>query len=203
MTDIRAVLFDMDGVLVDSFEMWLVVMNAVADRFGAPAISRDALRASFGQGIEEDVQTFFRGVAPQDLTAALEETIPQHEGLIRPNPTTRGALQELGRRDIARLVVTNTQEAAVAGILERCDLAGQIDHVAGARLDVREKPHPDMLLNALAHARVPPTSALMVGDADAYDGAAARAAGVPYLHYDLRAGTDLAAVLREALAQTG
>ena len=51
---IAAVLLDMDGVLLDSFEAWCAVMNATAVHFGLPPISRDAFGQAFGQSTEAD-----------------------------------------------------------------------------------------------------------------------------------------------------
>lgn len=192
---VRAVLFDMDGVLIDSFEMWFETMNAVARRFEAPAISREALRAAFGQGVEEDVRTFYRGVDIPTLNAAYDEEMPQFVDRIRPNPTAPAALAALEQRGIARAVVTNTQRSVVDGILTRCGLRSGIDHISAVAPGLREKPHPDLLRHALDHFDVPREAALMVGDTEVYDGAAARAAGVPFLFYDLRDGTDLAKAL--------
>ena len=44
---VRAVLFDLDGVLVDSYEAWYRVVNAAARRFGVPAVSRARLSDVF------------------------------------------------------------------------------------------------------------------------------------------------------------
>ena len=45
---IRAILFDMDGVLVDSFDGWLRLVNAAAIHFNRPPISRDEFLEVYG-----------------------------------------------------------------------------------------------------------------------------------------------------------
>ena len=53
----RAVLFDLDGVLVDSREVWFRLLNAAAERFGAPPIDAAAFEAMWGQGVDADAKT--------------------------------------------------------------------------------------------------------------------------------------------------
>ena len=51
----------MDGVLVDSFEAWVRLVDAAARHFGCPPVGRERFRAHYGQSDEEDVQAFFPG----------------------------------------------------------------------------------------------------------------------------------------------
>ena len=191
----RAVLFDMDGVLVDSFAMWFHAMNEVAVELACPPITEGALRASFGQGVEEDLRTFYRGIAREALTAAYQRAVARNVRYMTANPHAAEALQTLARRGIGRAVVTNTQASAVPSVLDACGLRPHFDFVFGVTDDIREKPAPDLLLAACDALGVRPAEALMVGDSS-YDAQAARAAGVPYLHYELRSGADLRAALR-------
>ena len=57
---IKAVLFDMDGVLVNSFEAWLSLVNATATHFGYPEIDRERFQRAYGQSTESDVKEFFQ-----------------------------------------------------------------------------------------------------------------------------------------------
>ncbi len=52
---LRAVLFDLDGVLVDSYALWFHLLNAVARKLRYPAISREMFASNWGQAIEADV----------------------------------------------------------------------------------------------------------------------------------------------------
>ena len=194
----RAVLFDMDGVLVDSFEMWLHAMNDAARELGHPAIAREALDAVFGQGVEEDLETFYPGTTRAVLEAAYAQAIPRHEHRLQANPQAPAVLAELRTRGIPTAVVTNTQADAVQGLLAHAGLAGRFDVVLGIAAGMPGKPAPDLLLAACKALDVVPAEALMVGDSP-YDRQAAEAAGSPYLHYELRRGDDLRAALEAAL----
>src|SRR4029453_16196744 len=55
----KAILFDLDGVLVDTYEVWFQLLNEVARRHGYAPIGADAYRQSWGQGIEVDVKLYY------------------------------------------------------------------------------------------------------------------------------------------------
>ena len=71
---VRAVLFDLDGVLIDSWEVWFRVLNAAAAEWGYAAISRETFAGAWGQGLAADQERFFpppepRGAGPPGCTA--------------------------------------------------------------------------------------------------------------------------------------
>jgi phosphoglycolate phosphatase/AHBA synthesis associated protein len=188
------VLFDMDGVLVDSFEMWFHAMNEVAADLGVAPIPRPALEAAFGQGIEDDLRGFFAGCRRADLERAYEATLPRHAHRMTVNPRAAEVLADLGARGLGRAIVTNTGQDAVPPLLARLGLDAHVDVVVGAHAGLSEKPAPDMVLAACEALDVTPAEARFVGDSD-YDRRAADAAGVSFLHYEMRSGADLAAAL--------
>lgn len=194
MSELKAVLFDMDGVLVDSYEMWFGILNDVAESVGTPPISRSALETAFGQGVEKDVQVFYPGLDVPALCAAYDEATPRHLDKMVPHPQARAALASLRERDLRTAIVTNTQTSLATEVLKGCGLLDLVDFLSGMGPDVREKPHPDLLLKAMEALGVTQAEALMVGDTE-YDELSAKAAGVPFVQYDLRTGGDLEAVV--------
>jgi phosphoglycolate phosphatase len=190
----RAVLFDLDGVLVDSYDAWFEVVNEAAKRFGVPPIDAEKFRSVWGQGVSADVQHFYPGRTHAEVEAAYADALPRHGTKMRVNPEAAATLDALAGRDVARAVVTNTQEGLAREMLKAADLLSRLDAVAGASKGRREKPAPDLLLLAAAKVAVPPRRALMVGDSR-YDAEAAAAARVPFLHYDQRTGASLLAAV--------
>ena len=55
---IKAIIFDMDGVLVDSFYTWLKTINLAAKYFGCPEISEEKFRKHFGGPTKGDIEFF-------------------------------------------------------------------------------------------------------------------------------------------------
>jgi phosphoglycolate phosphatase-like HAD superfamily hydrolase len=195
---LRAVLFDLDGVLVDSYEVWYALVNAAADRFGMPRVSRETYAAIFGQGLEADAEHLYPGRTVAEIRAAYDEAMPAHAHLFRVGPETLPVLEDLGRRGLRRAVVTNTQDTLARVVLGRTGIAARVEAWAAAGGDLREKPAPDLLLDALRRIDVPPSAAVLVGDSR-FDALAAEAAGCPFVPFDLRHGGSLAAALAPLL----
>lgn len=190
----RAVLFDLDGVLVDSFEVWFAVVNAARRRFGFPEVSRTYVASIFGQGIDADTTNLYPGRTRSEVERAYAEGVAEALHRMTVHPEAAGALAALGAAGIRRAVVTNTQDGLAQRVVAAAGLAAHLDFVIGVSPEVREKPAPDLLLRALGHFDIPPSEALMLGDSD-YDAEAARRAGVAFRRFEIRRGASLAAEL--------
>ncbi len=174
---VRAVLFDMDGVLVDSFEAWLCLMNATALHFGYPPVGREQFRAVYGQPTEEDVRMFFPRHTVTEVEAFYDAHFTDYTQHIEANPDAAGVLAALRRMGVGVGVVTNTPSPLARRVLEGLDLAP--DELVGGSDVPAAKPAPDMVLRACGLLGVAPAEALMVGDST-YDRQAAGAAGVRF-----------------------
>ena len=193
-----AVLFDLDGVLVDSFEVWLDVVNRTAERFGAQTVTREFLATIFGQGIADDMRNLYPGRTREEILAAYDAAMPRSLERIAVNAEAAAALTGLRAKGLRCAVVTNSQPSIAADVLRLARLDGCVDLWAGAGGGLKEKPAPDLLVHALERLGVPAGRALMVGDTD-YDAQAARAAGTAFLRYEIRRGASLNAALEAAV----
>ena len=189
-----AILFDMDGVLVDSYEAWFHAVRGAAKGFGLPDVARERFASIWGQGIAADLRNLYPGRTHAEVEAAYEREMGAQAATIRVNPEARSTLLALRERGIPRALVTNTQVGLAHAVLRAGGLDDVLDSVQGMRAGVREKPHPDLLLAALDALGVRPADALMIGDSR-YDEGGAAAARVPYLHYDMQRGTSLLATV--------
>lgn len=196
---VRLVCFDLDGVLVDSYEAWFVGVNDVAERLGFPPITAEAFEAGFGQGVAEDVRTFYPGADERVIMQEYDDLMPRNVEHMRLNPETIEGLTWLGAQGIHRTVVTNTQQSLCDRILDVHGIRPCVDDAIGVRPGLREKPAPDLITHALSTAGVATDAAWMVGDTD-YDGDAAHAAGVRFQRYVMRAGTSLRETLQAIVA---
>lgn len=195
---LRAVLFDLDGVLVDSHDAWFHVLNVTATSFGAPHITRDQLDAAFGQGIAEDQRVFYPQATVEQIRDAYDAAMPESLAHMTTNPEALDALTGLGARGLRRAIVTNTQTSLAEAILTTCELREQVDAISAMELDTKEKPDPDLVLRALAAVGAGADEAIMLGDSK-FDRMAAEAAGVRFVFYDFCAGTSL----RDTLGSSG
>lgn len=174
-----AVLFDLDGVLIDSQDAWYHLLNAAAKALGHPVIPRDAFDACFGQGVEADAEQFFGGIDPAELEAYFDAHFLDHASHVLVNPDAAPVLNALSQRGIVHAVVTNTASALAKETLRGAGL--EPDLIVGAS-DAAGKPAPDMLWLACERLGVATADAWMVGDSR-FDREAARAAGVSFVGY--------------------
>lgn len=177
---VRAVLFDLDGVLVDSKEVWFQVMRAAGRHFGYPEVSRPAFEATFGQGVEADLRSFFRGLTFEALSGFYAARFMDHRAHFRVDPQAPAVLAALAARGVRTAIVTNTSTPLAREIVAAAGLAP--DRLVGSSDVARAKPAPDMVLLACRQLGVGPDAAWMVGDSP-YDRDAAGAAAVRFLGY--------------------
>lgn len=182
----RAIVFDLDGTLVDSAPDLAVATDHVLRSFGRPPVGLDAVRKLVGDGARALIVRGLELTGPMppadEIDRAVDIFIDHYAANIathtRPFPGVVAALERL--RDAgARLgVCTNKREGLSHQLLGQLGLAGYFDAVVGGdSLPVR-KPDGGHLLGTLAAMKCGPEDAVMVGDS-INDIRAARNAGVP------------------------
>ena len=187
----EAVLFDLDGVLIDSRDAWYHLLCAAAREFGHPRLRRGEFDESFGQGVEADGAQFFPGTSTQALLAYFDAHFLDHAHHVIVNPDAGPLLNALGERGLRHAVVTNTATALARETIRRAALAP--DEIVGSS-DAPEKPDPGMLLLACERLAVKPERALMVGDSR-FDRDAAAAAGIRFIGYGIDGDLRIEALL--------
>ncbi len=171
----RAVLFDLDGVLIESYAVWFHLLNHTARALGYPAISEELYRESWGQSTLADRDRFFPGHSVDDVESFYHEHYFDHiEHLVVPDevPDLFSRLREEG---IATAVVTNTQKSLATPIVAKAGATP--DLVVGGGDAPCGKPAPDLLLLASRLLNVGPEETWMVGDTP-FDRDAARDAKI-------------------------
>lgn len=175
---LRAVLWDLDGVLVDSYDVWFHVLNHAARAFGAAPVSLEVYAAGWGQGIEKDVERFFPDRTVPEVEAFYHAHFMDHASHLRVDPRAAdiiGAMRAIG---LSQALITNTPGPLAADILAHAGL--ELDTVIGGTDVPRGKPAPDMVLEACERLVVSPARAVVVGDSR-YDREAAAAAEVRFV----------------------
>ena len=174
---LRAVLFDLDGVLVDSYEVWFHLMNAAAGELRYPAISRELFQTTWGQGVQADIKNYYPGKTVEDIEAYYNRHFMDHVQHIQINPEAANVLSSLKARGIKTSLITNTPAPLAREILEFAAL--ELDTLVGGTDVPQSKPAPDMILKACTLLGVGCDESLVVGDSR-FDRAAAAAAGVRF-----------------------
>ena len=184
---IRAVLFDMDGVLVFSEDAWFAVYNETLVAFGHAPISRPAFDAIYGNGTKADRDAYMPERTVAEVDAAYARFFAARLDRIRPNPEAADALRDLRRMGVATSVATNTNRPLASRILEAQGLLGLVDAVTGADEAGAGKPDPAVVRLAAAKTGAPLDACLFVGDSR-FDEEAARRAPVRFLGYRFGSG---------------
>jgi HAD superfamily hydrolase (TIGR01509 family) len=172
---VRALLWDLDGVLIDSYEVWFHLLNATSRAFGGIEISRQVMRDGWGQGIAADVERFFPHKTVEETEAHYHAHFMAHATHLRVDPEARAVTAELRRRGFRQALITNTPSPLAREILAHAGL--ELDEVVGGTDVPNAKPAPDMVREACRRLGVAEREAIVVGDSR-YDLEAARGAGV-------------------------
>ncbi|MER9242298.1 phosphoglycolate phosphatase [Mesorhizobium sp. M0633] len=181
----KAILFDLDGTLVDSAPDIAAAVNELLAGHDLPPLRLDQVKAMIGGGIRKLVERAFAASGTPLLGTALDEAnrvmaaiYRRHlTGRTRLMPGVREVLTHLHLSGIAMAVVTNKPQLAAREILLHFRLTDYLGAIVGGDAVTYLKPAPDALLLALDLLQVEPRDTLMVGDSSA-DVAAARAAGM-------------------------
>ena len=172
-----AVLFDLDGTLIDSGAMILASMRHATRAVLRREIPDEQLLATVGgSGLREQMTVVDADRADELVTAYREHNEPLHAEL-RGFPGVERVLAELrsGARKLG--VVTAKRRATVELAFAVLPLGRFFDVVVGWDDSERHKPHPDPVLVGVERLGAEAAEAAYVGDSP-FDVAAARAAGV-------------------------
>jgi 2-phosphoglycolate phosphatase len=175
----RAVIFDFDGTLADSYDAIAASLNYVRAANGLPPLPEAEIKKHVGRGLEILLAVLLPG-SDVDRNVALyrEHHVTVMQDHTRLIPGARAAIEALKRSGRLLAVCSNKKVAFTQALLDSFGLAPFFDVVLGPDDVPRPKPAPDMLLAALRRLGVAPAEALYVGDMDV-DVQTARAAGVP------------------------
>jgi HAD superfamily hydrolase (TIGR01509 family) len=177
MPELRAVLFDLDGVLIESYEVWLSLLQALAAKLGYAPVTREAFAAGWGQGIQADVATIFTGQTVPELEQLYADHFEEHLERLEVADGVADVFAAIRARGLRSAVITNTPASMARALVAR---AGATPDVLIGGTDVAEaKPAPDMVLLACDRLGVAPGAAIVVGDTE-YDRKAAQAAGARF-----------------------
>jgi phosphoglycolate phosphatase len=211
---VEAVLFDLDGTLLDTAADIALALNRTLAEYGWSPAAQSDVRLMIGRGAPILIQ---RTAAAQGRTlddashAAMAERFFHHYGALQetdefdalPYPGAREALRRLHGEGLRIGIVTNKQQRFARGLLERLDLIAWVDLVVGGDSCERRKPDPQPLLFACERLGVTPARALMVGDS-INDVKAARGANIAVLcvPYGYNEGQDPRELPCDALIET-
>jgi 2-phosphoglycolate phosphatase len=177
----RAVVFDLDGTLVDAYAAIHESLGVVLAAFGRPPVTRDETRRMVGHGLEMLVA---KAVGDENVAEGVRLFRERYErvGLegTRLLPGAESVTRSLFERGIRLAIASNKPARFTRPLLEAFGLSGRFGFVAGPDDGFPPKPAPQMIFMALATLGVSGRDAVFVGDMPV-DIATARAAQLPII----------------------
>ena len=166
----QTAIFDLDGTLLDTLEdLYRAVNTALAAR-SFPLRSRDEVRLFVGNGVEMLIRRAVPAGCDEETTLATLAHFKTTYAAIckdhtRPYDGILPALATLRERGVRVAVVSNKFDAATKSLC--AEYFGDLVEVAiGERADVRKKPAPDTVMEALRELGVTSQGAVYIGDSD-------------------------------------
>lgn len=199
---VRAVLFDLDGTLLDTVPDLYAAVCAMLDDLGRPALPEEAIRSYVGRGVANLVKRSLAGSldaaeddspGPADAVASFRRHYARENGRqSRLFPGVREGLEAIRDMGLPMAVITNKPEAFTRPLLEMTGLDKFFGVVVSGDNLPRHKPDPMSLVWTCGRLGVSPADALFIGDS-VNDFLAARAAccRVFLLPYGYNEGRDV------------
>lgn len=178
---LKGIIFDCDGVMIDSAAGNRYLYNFVLSELGLPPMSREdelfAFQATFREALEKLVPAYLR----HGIDNAIEKIDYDRDIISRIQlmPGFGDFIEEAHNRNIRLAIDTNRTDFGIGRILDFFHLPPYFEPVISSSIAPSPKPSPAGANMILSSWRFKPDEALFVGDSQD-DGAAARGANIPF-----------------------
>lgn len=171
----KALLFDLDGTLIDSVPDIAAAVNELLGSYGIESLAVDDVREMVGEGVRKLVERAFAARDVELDTAGLDERHVRMMGIYGKHLTNRTELMPGARALLERChaagmklaLVTNKPEGFSRTILDHFGFSDWFGAVVGGDTGPERKPAPDMILYAANMLGVAARDCVMVGDSPA------------------------------------
>lgn len=168
--EVRAVVFDMDGVLIDSHPAHQTAWTELLHSLGKDVRKEELEFILEGHTRSEILHHFLGPLAPDDLEQYgnhKDQLFRAHENQIGPISGVCDFLRKLNHEGIPAAVATSASEIRTVSTIERMGLAELFEAVVTASDVEKGKPDPAAYQLACERLRVPPQHAVAFDDAPA------------------------------------
>ena len=161
--EVKVVLFDLDGTLVDSFDAWHKTYNDIIRHFHANPLSKKELRNIFGNTIEANVKNIVN-VSTKEANKLAIKYFKKNMDYVRIFPQTRSVLEELLGNKMKIALISNSPNKIVIPVLNYYKLKKYFKAIVTIDDVKKGKPSPDMVLKACKLLKVSPKNTILIGD---------------------------------------
>ena len=165
-----AVIFDIDGTIVDNMHLHAEAFGVFAERHGLPALTPDDRARLDGRRNSEIFPILFKRDIPREEWRQYEEEKESlyrelSRGRLAPMPGLKELIQKLRDNGIAVALATSAPEPNVTHTLAELGLGHVFPIIVRGDQVARGKPAPDVFLEAARQLNVPPAECLVFEDA--------------------------------------
>jgi pyrophosphatase PpaX len=174
-----ALLFDLDGTLIDSIELIMRSMHHAFDGYVDRAPTDDEWRALIGRPLADSFREFTSDEPTVErlIGRYREYQLEHHDRLVRAYDGVVAAIRRFAANGYPMALVTSKADWLAKRALVHVGLDDAIPVIVGCDSCTRHKPHPEPVERALSLLRAAPRDAIFIGDSP-HDVEAGRAAGV-------------------------
>ncbi len=167
-----AILFDMDGVLVDSLDSWWNALNSALQRFKHEEITRDEfIKTYWGHDLKANLERLHLN---PEVVQFCNITYGNHLDYVTIYPDAENTLKSL--KSYKKAVITNTPSDCAQQILKKFSIERYFETIVTSDDVTKSKPDPEIVFKACKRLGVDVQTVLLVGDTES-DVKAGKAAG--------------------------
>jgi len=165
---IKAVLFDLDGTLVDTLDDLAAAVNHMLTGLGRLPLEVTTIRRLIGGGARNLVQRALNTNSTEAVESGLKLLLDYNAINIAVNsklyPGARELLEELASQNMIMAIISNKNESLCRQLLEKLEVEQFFSIICGGDTFPELKPSPTPLLYVVKHLGLTPDQAIMVGD---------------------------------------
>jgi sugar-phosphatase len=169
LSDFEAVIFDMDGVLIDSEPVWKVAMGEVFHSVGCPLTVTD-FQQTVGLRIDEVIAYWYKvspweGVSPQEVEQRIvDKMVALISATGKPLVGVLETLHFLKEKGLKIGLATSSYAILIDCVLETLAIKHYFDFTHSAENEAYGKPHPAVYLTTAENLGVNPLKCLVIED---------------------------------------
>lgn len=170
MMKVDAIVFDLDGTILDTLGDLSNSVNFALSENGLPTRSQDEVRSFVGNGIRLLIERAVPHNTSTDVVDACFEAFKSHYKdnsavLTKPYDGIESLLASVRAKGIKTAVVSNKADFAVQTLVEKY-FKGLFDYCVGEKDGIRRKPCPDSVNCAMDYLGVKKEKCIYIGDSD-------------------------------------
>lgn len=162
----KAILFDIDGTLLDTYDFVFDAVRHIALKYGHPFPSDEMIKAAQGKPVKEFYEILIPGGDADLLVEEHKKFQAENLHLIKVFSNSAETLKKIKKTGFKIAAVSNRLRESLLCSLEMTGIIEYFDGVFSPEDVANPKPHQDHVLFALRHLGVDVSQAFMVGDTD-------------------------------------